>query len=85
MANKGSFTNGSQFFFTYSKQDSFDGKYTLFGKTIGGFETLDLLEMEPVTGKYKPINKIEIESINIHSNPFADDEALNDKAFNFYP
>jgi peptidyl-prolyl cis-trans isomerase-like 3 len=75
MANKGPGTNGSQFFITYSKQESFDGKYTLFGRVIGGFETLDALEMEPVSGKqFKPINKLAINSIKIHANPIADDE-----------
>jgi peptidyl-prolyl cis-trans isomerase-like 3 len=83
MANKGEGTNGSQFFFTYSKQESLDGKYSLFGKVIGGFETLDAFELEPVTGKqYKPANSLSLESINIHSNPFADNEALNKIAFN---
>src|SRR5690348_6659987 len=32
MANSGPNTNGSQFFFTYSKQASLDGQYTIFGK-----------------------------------------------------
>jgi len=83
MANKGPGTNGSQFFFSYSAQSSFDGKYTLFGKTIGGFETLDKLETEPVLGKqFKPINEIKIERIKIHANPFADDLKLNELAFN---
>jgi len=56
----------------------------LFGKTIGGFEILDKLEIEPVSGKqFKPVNDIKIERIKIHSNPFADDFELNEKAFNF--
>jgi len=75
MANNGPKTNGSQFFFTYSKQEGFDGKYTLFGKIIGGFETLDSLEMEPILGKqFKPVNKLTITSMTIHANPFAEDE-----------
>jgi cyclophilin family peptidyl-prolyl cis-trans isomerase len=44
MANSGPNTNGSQFFITYAKQPHLNGLYTIFGRVIHGFETLDVME-----------------------------------------
>ena len=57
MANSGPNTNGSQFFITYGAQDSLDLKYTIFGKVIDGFDSLDELEKLQVTAKHRPINE----------------------------
>jgi peptidyl-prolyl cis-trans isomerase-like 3 len=76
MANSGPNTNASQFFITYSKQSHLDGSYTIFGKVIDGFETLELMEVEPVGKNNRPINPITINSVVIHSNPIADKEAM---------
>ena len=53
-----------------------DGKYTVFGKVVDGWETLDKLEKEAeIVGKnYRPLNDIMIESITILSNPIAEKE-----------
>ena len=75
MANMGPNTNQSQFFITYGIQPSLDGKYTIFGQVIDGFETLDRLEGEPVGKQYKPLNSVAIKYITIHANPIADQEA----------
>lgn len=73
MANNGPNTNGSQFFITYAKQPHLDMKYTVFGKVIGGFETLDDLEKVPVQEKnMRPIQPVKIRDITIHANPIAD-------------
>ncbi|CAH1786013.1 unnamed protein product [Owenia fusiformis] len=72
MANNGPNKNGSQFFITYAKQTSLDLKYTIFGKVIDGFDTLDELEKQPVNEKsYRPLNEIRIRDITIHANPIA--------------
>eukprot|EP00118_Oscarella_pearsei_P026535 m.310054 g.310054 ORF g.310054 m.310054 type:complete len:113 (+) comp49354_c0_seq1:262-600(+) len=72
MANGGPDTNGSQFFMTYAKQPHLDGKYTVFGKVIHGFETLDDLEKVPSDEKtHRPKTEIRLRTIKIHANPFA--------------
>jgi len=73
MANNGPNTNGSQFFLTYAAQPSLDLKYTVFGKLIDGFETLDALEKVPVDAKkYRPLKDIKLSGVTIHANPLAD-------------
>ncbi|KII72705.1 Peptidyl-prolyl cis-trans isomerase-like 3 [Thelohanellus kitauei] len=77
MANNGPNTNNSQFFITYSKQTHLDLKYTVFGKVIDGFETLDELEKLPVDPKtHRPLNTVTIKSVIIHANPLADREII---------
>lgn len=76
MANSGPNTNNSQFFITYSKQIHLDGTYTIFGKVIDGFDTLEIIEKEPVGKKNKPINPILISNVTIHANPIAEKESV---------
>jgi len=44
MANSGPNSNASQFFITYSRQSQLNRSYTVFGRVIDGFESLDLME-----------------------------------------
>ena len=71
MANSGPNTNGSQFFIIYDKHVHLDGKYTVFGKLIGGFDTLDKLEQVDVDKKNRPLTTTSIKSVTIHANPLA--------------
>ncbi|XP_033643346.1 peptidyl-prolyl cis-trans isomerase-like 3 isoform X3 [Asterias rubens] len=73
MANNGPNTNGSQFFITYAKQPHLDMKYTIIGKVIDGFETLDDLEKLTVNEKnFRPLSDTRLSNITIHANPVAD-------------
>ena len=56
MANSGPNTNGSQFFFTYKSLSHLDNRYTVFGKIIHGFESLDLMERESNDDNDRPLN-----------------------------
>ena len=44
MANRGPGTDGSQFFITFVPTPFLDGKHTIFGELVEGFETLAALE-----------------------------------------
>ncbi|CAL1526514.1 unnamed protein product [Lymnaea stagnalis] len=73
MANNGPDTNASQFFITYNKQPHLDMKYTVFGRVIDGFDTLDTLEKLPVSEKgYKPLTETRLREVTIHANPIAE-------------
>jgi len=43
MANSGSNTNGSQFFITYTPRYDLDGRHSVFGQLIGGWNVLQSL------------------------------------------
>ncbi|KAI9631762.1 cyclophilin-like domain-containing protein [Dioszegia hungarica] len=73
MANAGPDTNKAQFFITYAKQPSLDGKYTIFGRVIDGADTtLDTMEKVPVNEKNRPKTEIKILNVTIHANPLAE-------------
>eukprot|EP00045_Choanoeca_perplexa_P005262 m.44560 g.44560 ORF g.44560 m.44560 type:complete len:166 (+) comp13024_c0_seq4:129-626(+) len=77
MANKGANTNKSQFFITYAKAPHLDRKYTIFGRVIDGFDTLDAIEKTPVKDqkKFRPTIELRIRSVTIHANPLAEQQA----------
>ncbi|CAJ0562011.1 unnamed protein product, partial [Mesorhabditis spiculigera] len=72
MANNGPNKNRSQFFITYAEQQHLDLKYTIFGKVIDGFDTLEELEVQRVDAKYRPLVEQRIRDVTIHANPIAE-------------
>jgi len=85
MANKGKGTNGSQFFVVYRAAKHLDRKHTIFGKVVGGMETLDRMEEAAVgageatavgkgagngVGKGLGGGEICIEEVTVLSDPF---------------
>jgi peptidyl-prolyl cis-trans isomerase-like 3 len=71
MANKGPATNGSQFFVCFAPQPQLDGKNTVFGKVIDGWEALDRIEAVKVSAKGKPQETLRIKNVTFHANPLA--------------
>ncbi|KAK3721374.1 Peptidyl-prolyl cis-trans isomerase cyp10 [Vermiconidia calcicola] len=73
MANKGPATNGSQFFVTFAAAPHLDGKNSVFGRVLEGWDTLDKIEAVPVDKKNRPQEAIKIQSVQMHANPLADE------------
>lgn len=73
MANKGPNTNGSQFFVTFTEAPHLDGKNTVFGRVLEGWETLDAMEAVAVDKKNRPLEPMRVERVQIHANPLADE------------
>ncbi|KAK7494081.1 hypothetical protein BaRGS_00014739 [Batillaria attramentaria] len=82
MANSGPNTNKSQFFFTFRSARHLDGKHAVFGRLVGGLETLDKMEKVEVDKKDKPKEEIRIESCTVFVNPYeeADEQLAKERA-----
>lgn len=51
-----------------------DGKHTIFGKVVGGLDTLNAIEHVEVDNKDRPIEDIIIEVAQVFVDPFAEAE-----------
>lgn len=58
-----------------------DGKHTIFGKLVGGLDTLNEMEKIEVDNKDRPIEDIKIEKVHIFVDPFqeADEQLANER------
>lgn len=65
-------------FITYRSCKHLDGKHTVFGKLVGGMDTLTQMEKVEVDNKDRPIEYIIIESAQVFVDPFK--EALDELA-----
>ncbi|XP_047345957.1 RING-type E3 ubiquitin-protein ligase PPIL2 [Vespa velutina] len=74
MANSGPNTNGSQFFITFRSCRHLDRKHTVFGKIVGGLETLNTIEKIEVDNKDRPIEDIIIQGVLVFVDPFQEAE-----------
>ncbi|CEF64000.1 Peptidyl-prolyl cis-trans isomerase-like 2 [Strongyloides ratti] len=74
MANKGvDCTNQSQFFIIFRPMPSLNGKNTVFGKVVGGTDTLKTMEETETDGETPKI-AIKILSTDVIKNPFKEAE-----------
>jgi len=74
MANSGPHTNGSQFFVLLKPASHLDSKHTVFGRLVGGADTLraiELVETDPKTDR--PRREVAVSKVEIHRDPFWDD------------
>jgi peptidylprolyl isomerase len=56
MANSGPNTNGSQFFITTAKTPWLNGRHTIFGKVVAGYEGIQKIEGTATNGEDRPIS-----------------------------
>ena len=70
MANSGADSNKSQFYITYRSCKHLDNKHTIFGKLVGGMETLDAIERIGTDNKDAPVEEIKIERVAVFVNPY---------------
>ncbi|MCJ1429096.1 RING-type E3 ubiquitin-protein ligase ppil2, partial [Sticta canariensis] len=70
MANKGKDTNGSQFFITYRAAKHLDRKHTIFGRVVGGMNTLSRIENVEVGEGDRPVTDVVIQEVVVFVDPF---------------
>ncbi|XP_014775998.1 RING-type E3 ubiquitin-protein ligase PPIL2 [Octopus bimaculoides] len=76
MANSGPNTNKSQFFITFRSCGHLDNKHSVFGKVVGGLETLNKMEKIETDDNDKPLEDIIIEDTIVFVDPFKEAEEL---------
>jgi len=77
MANSGPNTNKSQFFVTFRSARHLDNKHSVFGRVVGGLETLDKIEAIATDSKDRPKEKIVVINCQVFVNPYEEaDEML---------
>uniref|UniRef100_A0A8C6M264 Peptidylprolyl isomerase like 2 n=1 Tax=Nothobranchius furzeri TaxID=105023 RepID=A0A8C6M264_NOTFU len=76
MANSGPNTNKSQFFITFRSCTYLDRKHSVFGRVVGGFETLTAMEKVECDPKSdKPKSEIKIISATVFVDPYEEADA----------
>ena len=61
---------GSQFFITFKSAAHLDGKHTVFGRVVGGFDALTRIEAVKTDKEDRPTQAVSISGVNVLVNPF---------------
>ncbi|XP_013411955.2 peptidyl-prolyl cis-trans isomerase-like 2 [Lingula anatina] len=74
MANSGPNTNKSQFFITFRSCRHLDQKHAVFGRVVGGLDTLDAMEKVDTDKNDRPVEEIKLISCTVFVNPYQEAE-----------
>jgi peptidyl-prolyl cis-trans isomerase A (cyclophilin A) len=65
MANSGPGTNGCQFFVTVAETPWLNGRHTIFGQVVEGFDVVEAISQQPTAAQDRPVDDVVIEEVVI--------------------